>query len=640
MTSFFTLRRAAVAASVAYIPYSLDKKRTLPEKFVVELDLSSTTLVEKGTSLRERVASSLQGGGQRETLLLRDATAAIRDAADDPRVAGLVANVSASALSLAQTQELSAAIDVFNAKKAPLDLKYARKTGATGPSFAYAAEFQDTKQYLLASAFGAVYQQPGASLRLPGVSMDVPYVAGWLRKWGLRFEAVSAGTYKSGYAPLSDTTPSRAHQNATQSMLASSFAQIVREIARGRGLSEKEVRRLASRGGWLGSAEATKAKLLDGALYVDEFDALVAKECGDVSVRHSLTRYREARSLQRSLDAATDRVRVLSAVLSAEMGTLAQEGAKSAAAYGQKAAAAASDASASATTYGAAAAAAVADGASAAMSTVRKGSATVQPRLEAWMSAMGAVMRGDGAERERMEAQAASAAKAAAQAAADKAAAELLAAAEAAAALAARKRAWLWPSKPTEADVEAAAAAITAAKVAEETTAIKAAAEAAAKAAAEAAAAEAAAKAKAKADKAAAAKAKAEARAEAKAARAAAKAQAAAMGSDANGLWSRLGSRLQASARPKVGLITLQGQIIPQAMDSGKGPARAGQISAREARDLLKAAREDPTLKALVLRIDTRGGEANASEAIWREVRLMMMMMMMMMMMRSGARCD
>jgi protease-4 len=72
-------------------------------------------------------------------------------------------------------------------------------------------------------------------------------------------------------------------------------------------------------------------------------------------------------------------------------------------------------------------------------------------------------------------------------------------------------------------------------------------------------------------------------------------------------------------------------------MDSGKGPARAGQISAREARDLLKAAREDPTLKALVLRIDTRGGEANASEAIWREVRLMMMMMMMM---RSGARCD
>ena len=147
MSAFFTLRRAAVAASVAYIPYSLHKKRTLPEKFVIELDLSSTTLVEKGTSLRERVASSLQGGGQHETLLLRDATAAIRDAAEDPRVTGLVANVSASALSLAQTQELSAAIEVFNAKKAPLELKYARKKGATGPSFAYAAEFQDTKQY-------------------------------------------------------------------------------------------------------------------------------------------------------------------------------------------------------------------------------------------------------------------------------------------------------------------------------------------------------------------------------------------------------------------------------------------------------------------------------------------------------------
>ena len=620
MSAFFTLRRAAVAASVAYIPYSLHKKRTLPEKFVIELDLSSTTLVEKGTSLRERVASSLQGGGQHETLLLRDATAAIRDAAEDPRVTGLVANVSASALSLAQTQELSAAIEVFNAKKAPLELKYARKKGATGPSFAYAAEFQDTKQYLLASAFGAVYQQPGASLRLPGVSMDVPYVAGWLRKWGLRFEAVSAGTYKSGYAPLSDTAPSRAHQNATQSLLASSYAQIVREIARGRGLSEKEVRRLASRGGWLGSAEATKAKLLDGALYVDEFDALVANDCGGVSTRHSLRGYHEARSLQRSLDAATDRARVLSAELSAEMGTLAQEGANSAAAYGQKAAEAASDASASARTYATAAAAAAADGASAAMSTVRKVSATVQPRLEAWVSAMS----GGGAEREKIEAQAAAAAKAAAQDAAEKAAAELMAAAEAAAVEAARKRAWLWPSKPTEADVEAAAAAITAARVTKETTAIKAAAEAAAKAEAEAEAAEAAAKAKAKADKAAAAKAKAEARAEAKAARAAAKAQAAAKGSDAKGSWSQLGSRLQASTRPKIGLITLQGQIIPQAMDSGKGPAKAGQISAREARDLLKTAREDPTLKALVLRIDSRGGEVNASEAIWREVRLMM----------------
>ena len=64
-----------------------------------------------------------------------------------------------------------------------------------------------------------------------------------------------------------------------------------------------------------------------------------------------------------------------------------------------------------------------------------------------------------------------------------------------------------------------------------------------------------------------------------------------------------------------VALITAQGQIV-----RGNAPARARVVSAGAMRDALRAARKDNEVKAVVLRIDSPGGDAVASATIWREI--------------------
>jgi protease IV len=69
------------------------------------------------------------------------------------------------------------------------------------------------------------------------------------------------------------------------------------------------------------------------------------------------------------------------------------------------------------------------------------------------------------------------------------------------------------------------------------------------------------------------------------------------------------------SGRPAVGLIVAQGDILP-------GHQPPGNIGDESLRDLLREAREDASVRALVLRVDSGGGSQFASEAIMRELEL------------------
>ena len=148
------------------------RRRRLPDRFVLELDLSSTRLVEKRpSSILERL--SLRSSGV-ECLPLHEAASAIRAAADDPRVCGIVAHLGNSgglSLSLTATQELCAAVTAFREARQAGDGKVGSEAAST---FAYASEYQGACQYLFATSFGGVYQQPGAPLRMPSLSVRIP----------------------------------------------------------------------------------------------------------------------------------------------------------------------------------------------------------------------------------------------------------------------------------------------------------------------------------------------------------------------------------------------------------------------------------------------------------------------------------
>ena len=110
----------------------LHRKLRLPDRFVLELDLTSAVAADT---------------------TLHDTVTAIGDAARDDRVCGLVAKLGGARLSIAQSQDLGEAVTRFRAAK------------ASAPTLAFAEEFNSAGQYLLACSFETVVQQPGAVLR-------------------------------------------------------------------------------------------------------------------------------------------------------------------------------------------------------------------------------------------------------------------------------------------------------------------------------------------------------------------------------------------------------------------------------------------------------------------------------------------
>jgi protease IV len=72
--------------------------------------------------------------------------------------------------------------------------------------------------------------------------------------------------------------------------------------------------------------------------------------------------------------------------------------------------------------------------------------------------------------------------------------------------------------------------------------------------------------------------------------------------------------RARAAGKPRVGVIVASGEIL----DGSQPP---GTVGGQTAADLIRSARMDDDVKAIVLRVDSPGGSVFASEQIYREVR-------------------
>ena len=77
------------------------------------------------------------------------------------------------------------------------------------------------------------------------------------------------------------------------------------------------------------------------------------------------------------------------------------------------------------------------------------------------------------------------------------------------------------------------------------------------------------------------------------------------------------GSNESATTRPHIAIVPAEGAI---AMEAG-GPLQSGGITAAAISKTLKRIKKDDSIKAVVLRIDSPGGSALASDLIWHELR-------------------
>ena len=192
---------------------------------------------------------------------------AIEDAEHDDSVVAMVITMDALGASLAQFEEMYAALELFKESGKPI---YLHSESASISTVGYAF-------YSVATHFNLV---PTAILNLTGMYSESMYLKDGLEKIGVAADVVHIGDYKSAGEMVMRNGPSPAAEEAQNWMLDSLYESVVDMIARSRDFTADEVRALIDAGPYT-DAQAKKAGLIDSRMYMDELVAHLKDEFGE-----------------------------------------------------------------------------------------------------------------------------------------------------------------------------------------------------------------------------------------------------------------------------------------------------------------------------------------------------------------------
>ncbi len=234
----------------------------VPGGCILELDLQSVPQESGGFD----PLAMLNGNGR--PLLLREAVAAIRRAAEDDRVAALIARVQLSAAPAGPVQELRAAIIAFSEAK---------------PSLAWAETYPGTMSYYLASAFREVWMQPSGTVGLVGFATNALFLRDALDKAGIQAQFIARGEYKSAANLFTDQSYTDAHREADERLIESLHEQVLAGVAAARHLEAADIDALADKAPLLRD-DAVAGRLVDRIGFRDEAYARIAELSGAAAV--------------------------------------------------------------------------------------------------------------------------------------------------------------------------------------------------------------------------------------------------------------------------------------------------------------------------------------------------------------------
>ncbi|HEX5145077.1 MAG TPA: signal peptide peptidase SppA [Mycobacterium sp.] len=202
--------------------------------------------------------------GAGKPLLLREVVTALHRAAEDDRVAGLIARVQLDAAPAGPVQELREAVSAFTAVK---------------PSLAWAETYPGTLSYYLASAFSEVWMQPSGTVGLIGFATSPMFLRDAFDKAGIEAQFVTRGEYKSAANLFTESGYTEAHREADGRLIESLHAQVWQAIAESRDLDEAALDALADRAPLLRD-DALTGRLIDRVGFRDEAYLRIAEMAG------------------------------------------------------------------------------------------------------------------------------------------------------------------------------------------------------------------------------------------------------------------------------------------------------------------------------------------------------------------------
>ena len=230
---------------------------------LLELDLTEPLVAPEADDPIARLRA-------RSRRLLRPTLRALHEAADDRHVVGLIAKVGGM-WPWATMQELRRGLQTFAASGKPT-LAWVETFGELGS--------RGMAAYVLATAFGELWLQPGGEVGLLGVGIETTFVRGTLDRLGIEPQFEQRYEYKNAADVLMRKEFTAAHREALERLAESVFSDAVDTIAEARGLTHDQVRELINSGPRTAS-EAQAARLVDRLGYRDQaYDAMRARTGG------------------------------------------------------------------------------------------------------------------------------------------------------------------------------------------------------------------------------------------------------------------------------------------------------------------------------------------------------------------------
>ena len=157
------------------------------------------------------------------------------------------------------------------------------------------------REYLLASAADHVVLAPAGTLDVAGLSSEVTFVAGTLKKLGIHAELIQMGRYKSAAETITRSDMSDAHREMTESLIEDLYEQVVEAIAAGRRMDPADVRGRLDRGPFT-AREAQDERLVDALLYEDQAEEQLRTRCANAAIiEHAAYAARRGRIVRRDM---------------------------------------------------------------------------------------------------------------------------------------------------------------------------------------------------------------------------------------------------------------------------------------------------------------------------------------------------
>jgi protease IV len=219
---------------------------------LLELDLTEPLVAPEADDPLARLRA-------RSRRLLRPTLRALHEAAEDRHVVGLIAKVGGT-WPWATMQELRRGVQAFGASGKPT-LAWVETFGELGS--------RGMAAYVLATAFGELWLQPGGEVGLLGVGIEQTFVRGTLDRLGIEPQFEQRYEYKNAADVLVRKEFTAAHREALERLSESVFSDAVDTIADARGLTHDQVRELINTGPRT-APEAQAAGLVDRLGYRDQ----------------------------------------------------------------------------------------------------------------------------------------------------------------------------------------------------------------------------------------------------------------------------------------------------------------------------------------------------------------------------------